>query len=355
MKLFIYAPDIFAGDAVGNHCFGVARTAARANMNTALFSQRFDPSTRAIRHVDSLFAEITADDLLFVSYSIYDDYLDRLLALPCRKLCYYHGITDPELLREFEPRTAELCGAGIKQLSRLRGFDMLIANSALTAAELQNQTGAAQVAVVPPVFADMPAFVYSAAPRSETRSSRSLLVVGRVVPHKRLEDVLTVLAEARSQGADVTLTVVGTMPNYDYSKYLFNFGRKLNVLDHVSFSGVLDDGDLFSCYETADALLSMSLHEGFGVPALEAMHFGLPVFARSGTAIDDVVAGVGVFLDNQPLPAFAQSLSERIFDSAWRLQQEGAGKARALELLAQTSDSVWSRCFAETMMVSARA
>jgi glycosyltransferase involved in cell wall biosynthesis len=354
MKLFIYAPDIFAGDAVGNHCFGVARTAGRSNMDTVLFSQRFDPSTRAIRHVDSLFADITVDDLLFVSYSIYDEYLDRLLALPCRKLCYFHGITDSQLLREFEPRTAELCDAGIAQLPLLRGFDMLVANSARSAAELQNRTGASQIAVVPPVFADMPAFTYSATSPSESRRSRNLLVVGRVVPHKRLEDVLTVLAEARSQGADVTLTIVGTMPNYDYSKYLFNYGRRLNVLDHVSFSGVLDDGDLFRCYEKADALLSMSLHEGFGVPALEAMHFGLPVFARSGTAINDVVAGVGVFLTNQPLAAFAQDLSERIFDSAWRRQQGAAGKSRALELLAQTSDSVWSSCFAEATMASAR-
>jgi glycosyltransferase involved in cell wall biosynthesis len=352
MKLFIYAPDIFAGDAVGNHCFGIARSAVRNGLDVELVSQRFDLSARTVSHVDQLFASITADDILLVSYSIYDDHLDRLLALPCRKLCYFHGITDPALLREFEPRTAELCSAGIAQLSKLKAFDALAANSGGTAAELKAHTGRAQVAVVPPVFADMPAFRYEAAKRDFARNSRNLLVVGRVVPHKRLEDVLAVVAETRAQGADITLTVVGTMPNYDYSKYLFNFGRELGVLEHVNFAGVLDDGDLFYCYDKADALLSMSLHEGFGVPALEAMHFGLPVFARSGTAIDEVAAGVGVFHKNEPLAAFAHNLSELLLDSAWRLNQKAVGQARALELLEQAGDHVWSNLFTEATKTS---
>lgn len=354
MKLFIYAPDIFAGDAVGNHCFGVARSAVRSGLDVEIFSQRFDPSARTVRHVDQLFASVTADDILFVSYSIYDDYLDQLLALPCRKLCYFHGITDPELLRAFEPRTAELCSAGIAQLAKLKAFDVLAANSSSTAAELKAHTGKAQVVMVPPVFADMPAFNYEAAQRDFGRRSRNLLVVGRVVPHKRLEDVLAVVAEARAQGADITLTVVGTMPNYEYSKYLFNFGRGLGVLEHVSFAGVLDDGDLFYCYGKADALLSMSLHEGFGVPALEAMHFGLPVFARSGTAIDEVAAGVGVFQKDEPLATFARSLSELLLDDAWRQRQEVVGKARALKLLEQASDNVWSNLFTLATKTSSR-
>ncbi|MFM0145483.1 glycosyltransferase [Paraburkholderia sp. RL18-085-BIA-A] len=354
MKLFIYAQDIFSGDAVGNHCFGVGRSAARSGLPVELFGQNFDTSARTISHVDQLLASITADDLLFVSYSIYDEYLDALLALPCRKLCYFHGMTDPELLREFEPRTAELCSAGIAQLPKLKAFDVLIANSTRTAKELKERTGATSVAVVPPVLPDMPAFQYEPAPRDFARRSRNLLVVGRVVPHKRLEDVLSVLAETRALGADVTLTVVGTMPNYEYSKYLLNFGRELGVLEHVNFTGMLDDGDLFFCFDKADALLSMSLHEGFGVPALEAMYFGLPVLARSGTAIDEITAGVGVFHDNKPLAAFAHSVLEVLFDDTWRRRQEAAGKARALNLLEQANDSVWSNLFTEATKMSSR-
>jgi glycosyltransferase involved in cell wall biosynthesis len=341
MKLHVYAPDIFSADAVGNHCFGIARSAARSGLPVQLFSQRFDESARTVSHADQLFTSITADDLLLVSYSIYDEYLERLLALPCRKVCYFHGITDPELLREFDPRTAELCGAGITQMSKLKAFDMLIANSGLTAAELKTHTGALRVAVVPPVFADMPAFGYSSAPRDFERRSRNLLVVGRVVPHKKLEDALSVVAAARAQGAEITLTVVGTMPNYEYSKYLFNLGRELGVLDYVSFAGMLDDGDLFFCFDKADALLSMSLHEGFGVPALEAMHFGLPVFARSGTAIDELAAGVGEFHNDEPLDTVARTIADRLFDNAWRQRKAMAGTARALETLEQASDRVW--------------
>ncbi|PAK10388.1 hypothetical protein CJO66_33040 [Burkholderia ubonensis] len=345
MKLLIYAPDIFVGDAVGNHCFGVARSARRCGWDVEMFSQRFDPSSPDVRHVDHLFGNVTQNDLLFVSYSIADDCLDRLVELPCAKLAYYHGITDPSLLRAFEPRTADLCNAGLDQLARLGAFSVLAANSHRTAAELKERTGIADVSLVPPVFADMPAFREQPVAPRPGRSTRNLLSVGRVVPHKRIEDLLQILARIRDVGRDVTLTVVGTMPNYDYSKHLFNLGRKLNVLDYVDFSGMLDDSDLFYCYGRADALISMSLHEGFGVPALEAMHFGLPVFARGGTAIDEVLADVGrTFRDETP-ENIGRDIAESLFDENWCDRQRMAGFARSAQVLEQSSDQVWASLF----------
>ncbi|KVS42241.1 glycosyltransferase [Burkholderia ubonensis] len=356
MKLLIYAPDIFVGDAVGNHCFGVARSARRCGWDVEMFSQRFDPSSPDVRHVDHLFSNATQDDLLFVSYSIADDCLDRLVELPCAKLAYYHGVTDPNLLRAFEPRTADLCSAGLDQLTRLSAFNVLAANSHKTAAELKERAGIADVSLVPPVFADMPAFRQQpvAPPRPE-RHTRNLLSVGRVVPHKRIEDLLQILAHIRDTGREVTLTVVGTMPNYDYSKHLFNLGRKLNVLDYVDFAGVLDDSDLFYCYSRADALISMSLHEGFGVPALEAMHFGLPVFARGGTAIDEVLGDVGRTFRDETAENIGRDIGESLFDEIWCNRQRTAGFTRAAQILEQSSDQAWASLFSKASTRSIRS
>jgi hypothetical protein len=99
MKLRICAPDIFAGDAVGNHCIGIARMAMRLGMDAELYAQRFDATVLPIHPLLDLLQQVDADDLLLVSYSIFDPFLEQLLALPCRKLCYFHGVTDPDLLR----------------------------------------------------------------------------------------------------------------------------------------------------------------------------------------------------------------------------------------------------------------
>lgn len=344
MRLMICAVDVFAGDAVGNHCLGIARSARRLGFDVRVYARNREPFVTEVRNRDDLFDEIAADDLLLISYSIFDSNLDQILALPCRKLVYYHGITEPDLLREFEPQTAELCEAGFAQLPKLAAADLLAANSERSARELAKATGAANVAVLPPVLADMPAFSLAPPPVSGGRSY-NLLTVGRVVPHKRIEDVLVVLAAARATGAPFTLTVVGTMPNYDYSKYLLGVGRKLGVLDCVEFTGAIDDSDLFYCYGKAGALLSMSLHEGFGIPALEAMHLGIPVFARAGTAIEEVGGEVSVYLRDDDVAAYGARMASLMLDEAWRATTREAGVARARHLLDQTRDAAWSSLF----------
>lgn len=219
MRLLICAPDIFDGDAVGNHCLGLAETAARAGWNPRTYAQCFDAATPHVHPIESLFDDVTSDDLLFVSYSIFDPYLERLLALPCRKICYFHGVTDPALLREFEPVTAGYCEQALAQLPQLAKFDTVVANSAYVARGLADHVDVSDIVVIPPVFTNLPTFRYNRAVL-HPHTGFNMLVLGRVVPHKRVEDAIEVLARVVADGVDATMTIVGSMPNYEYSKLL---------------------------------------------------------------------------------------------------------------------------------------
>ena len=61
-----------------------------------------------------------------------------------------------------------------------------------------------------------------------------------------------------------------------------------------------DHPDLLACYRAAHVFVSMSEHEGFGVPLLEAMKFDVPVIAYDAAAVGETVDGAGV-LDRHPL------------------------------------------------------
>lgn len=348
MTLRVCAPDIFAGDAVGNHCLGLARVARRLGLAVELYATGFDAGTPDVHPLESLFDSVAPDDIVLLSYSIFDPNLERLLALACRKICYFHGVTDPDLLRTFEPRTAQLCEQALAQLPLLAGFDAVVANSHDTAHSLAGLVQADAVEVVPPVFADMPAFRRDK-PREDSASpghpQPNLLMVGRVVPHKRIEDGIELLARLKQREFAATLTIVGSAPNYDYLKYLINHARRLGVLEQVDFKGMLDDADLFECYDTTSALLALSQHEGFCVPVLEAMHAGKPVFVRGGTAAEEIcppdcVFGAGVDLDD-----WAAAVVARLTSSVQAPTDSDAFIEQANAVLQRASDSIWRDIF----------
>jgi glycosyltransferase involved in cell wall biosynthesis len=341
MTLRVCAPDIFSGDAVGNHCLGLARVARRLGLRAELYAQRYEVGTSEVRPFEELFATVADEDMVLLSYSIVDPYLERLLALNSRKVCYFHGVTDPQLLREFEPRTAELCEMALAQLPLLAGFDTVVANSRSTAESLSGVMDVSAIKVVPPVFADMPAFRRELAPEGRTSREPNLLMVGRVVPHKRIEDGIDVLALLKQREFAATLTIIGNAPNYDYLKFLINHARRLGVLERVDFKGMLDDADLFECYETTTALLAMSRHEGFCVPVLEAMHFGKAVFVRGGTAAQEICPADCVLAAEADLCAWALAISNRLGQFPTRSRIDPAYAAHANEVLQRASDSVW--------------
>lgn len=333
MTLFIAAPDIHVGDAVGNHCLGIARAAQRLGVPARACAKHF---TGDVEPLDTLFEQIQPQDTLLVSYSIYDPMLERLLALENRKLCYFHGVTEPELLREFEPVTADLCARSLEQYPLLRQFDLVMANSRLTAASLAPHLRADEILVIPPVWPDMPLFRHVPAEQAQRTGPLTLLVVGRVVPHKRVEDAIEILALVREAGVDAKLEIVGGAPNGVYLAFLRERAAQRRVAEHVEITGMIDDENLFARFDRAGALLSVSQHEGFCVPVLEAMHLGVPTFVRSGTAASEVGAEATVSFDT--LDQARAAILQLHGDPARRVAMVDAGKRRAEAVLAQADD-----------------
>ena len=335
MRLFISATDIWGGDAVGNHCLGFVRNAKRLGFEAYAFAQNFGTET-GVRPISNLFSEMTSEDVLLVSYSIYDQFLERLLALPGRKICYFHGVTDPQLLREFDPSTAEKCALSAEQYPLLAQFDELFANSIFITHVLSSYLDINYVKILPPIFPDMPIFQHFNTPRVQSHERLNLLVVGRVVPHKRIEDAIDVFAQVRAQGIDAKLSVVGSTSNQPYLAFLSDRARDLGVEQEVHFAGAVDQENLFRYFDEADALLLFSRHEGFCVPVLEAMYLGLPVFVRGGTAASEVGEGAVVVFED--IAEAAQAICKMYASSDLRLSMIQSGQRRAKEILSMVDD-----------------
>jgi glycosyltransferase involved in cell wall biosynthesis len=74
--------------------------------------------------------------------------------------------------------------------------------------------------------------------------------------------------------------------------------------------------------------VSLSEHEGFGIPLLEAMHFGVPVVALDRAAVGETVGGAGVLVGDKNIPAIAETCALVLERPALRDALVAAGHKR---------------------------
>jgi glycosyltransferase involved in cell wall biosynthesis len=103
-----------------------------------------------------------------------------------------------------------------------------------------------------------------------------LISIGRLVRRKALGDVL--LALSRLEGPRLRLLIIGEGPE---ERRLREMARTLGLSEQVEFMGAVWGERKFQYLAAADMFVLPSVHEGFGLVFLEAMHCGLPVIAST--------------------------------------------------------------------------
>ena len=89
---------------------------------------------------------------------------------------------------------------------------------------------------------------------------------------------------------------MGGSSSFAYLKALRGFVAELGLADAVRITGDVSDAALAAYFAAADVYLSLSAHEGFGVPLVEAMTAGVPVVARRVGAVAETVGDAALLL-----------------------------------------------------------
>jgi glycosyltransferase involved in cell wall biosynthesis len=233
-------------------------------------------------------------DVLLLHYSAYAPKLQALLELPNPKLLVSHNVTPARYLWDHEAAVAIHCAVGRAQLPEFaRRVDLAAGVSEYNAAELR-AAGARRTAVIPILFD--PRRLGDPAP-DEPPPPPTILCVGRLTPHKRHDEVLRAFAlyrRHRARGA--RLVLVGEPLNPRYERALRELAEQL-APGAVTFERGLGDAELADRYRAAHALLSLSEHEGFCIPVLEAFQMGVPVVARPVGGIPEVAGDAALLTE----------------------------------------------------------
>ena len=243
-------------------------------------------------------SHVAQADAVIYHHAIGSD-LTRIVAqLPVPTAAIYHNITPAEFFRPYNPSFANLLERGRSELGEdLRDFDVLVGDSSFNAADLA-AVGLKNAEVIPVIvdfahFDTLPAELPAKPP-----DIAQWLFVGRIAPNKGIKRLLRALdAHVRANPA-VHLTLVG---RYDAADPFFAELQAIvelrGLAEYVTFSGVLSDAELLAMYERSDCYLSLSEHEGFCVPLVEAMYFDLPIIAAAATAVPETLGAGGLLVE----------------------------------------------------------
>ncbi|MGH7818736.1 MAG: glycosyltransferase, partial [Candidatus Binatia bacterium] len=162
----------------------------------------------------------------------------------------------------------------------------------------------------------------------------NFLHVGRLVPNKRLEDVLKIFYFYRKRvDPDARLFLIGI----DTDMEIYSFALRQMIHDiglkGVVFPGRVTERELVSYYRIADVYLCMSEHEGFCVPLLEAMHFGVPVIAYAAGAVPETLGDAGALATRKDFSELAELAALLCSDQRLRGAMVAAGRERVREYL----------------------
>lgn len=237
-------------------------------------------------------------------------------------------------------RRRPLYDAAATRLARLyaRGARAIIADSTYSKRCIAERLGVdpAKVTVIPVALGAefRPTPLTDAARRRYGLDSAYVLYVGNFKPHKNLPRLLGAYA-ALPPGirADYRLVLAGG--ERDGRSALETLAASLGVADRVRFPGRVDDADLPALYSGATLFVLLSLEEGFGLPALEAMACGVPVLAADRAALPELVDGAAALVDPEDQAAMTAALARLLSAADLRTDLRRRGLARAGEFVVE--------------------
>ena len=169
-----------------------------------------------------------------------------------------------------------------------------------------------------------------------------ILFVGTIQPRKNLETLIDAFDKFIQTNKNFKLVIVGKK-GWLYEN-IFEKVKVMNLENKVIFTDHVSDPELVWLYKNAFCLVLPSLHEGFGIPILEAMNFDCPVVTSFSSSLPEIGGDASLYFN----PKNPDDLLEKLktLQNNNELRKELITKGRQ-----RIKDFSWEKCGKETLDV----
>lgn len=335
MRAHQWLPAAHCGDAIGDEALGIRQALRRAGFDSQIFALTVDDEMHQEVRPFPEHPEPGPGDLTILHFALPSPLTESFRSARGRKLLIYHNITPAPYFVGFDEELARIAWKGREELGSLAQVaDLALGDSEFNRAELE-AAGFPRTGVLP-ILMDFSRYRAGPNPvlsRLLDDGRSNFLFVGRVFPNKRFEDLLRLaFFYKKFVSENFRFLLVGRPDRMErYQQAVEALAHHCGILPgEFVFTGHLAWDDLLACYRRAGLFVSMSEHEGFGVPLVESMLLGVPVLAYRAGAVPDTLGEAGVLFDEKRFEELSEMAYLLLSDQRLR---EGvvAGQKKRLE------------------------
>ncbi len=302
------------GDAISDYTIEIQKILKSRGYNSEIFCEYLDPRYKSKGYRFAKYFDYKSeDDLIIFHYSMGSYIVPFVYEEAKRIILIYHNISPHYYFRNINLNVYKECLLGREWLSLfVNRVEKAIADSEYNKKELED-FGFKNVKVLP-IKINFNKFdeETSSALINKYRNSRiNWIYIGRIAPHKKIEDVImTFYFYQRYFCSRSGLFLVGIYKGFERYYYsLIRMIKDLGIRD-VIFTSHASTRILSSLLRASDIFIILSEHEGFCVPLLEAMYCGVPVVASEAGAIPYTLKDAGVIVKERNYLAIAALINE---------------------------------------------
>jgi glycosyltransferase involved in cell wall biosynthesis len=278
----------------------------------------------------------TQGDVTILHFAVPSPMTQALRTLPGARVLHYHNVTPAHFFAPYDAGICRMAAEGRRELKTLVDrVDLALGVSEYNRREL-DELGFASTGVLPIVVDTARLTSARRVPAIERMLQdgfANILFVGRIAPNKKIEDHIR-LAEHYKRYVDIRYRFIfvgrsDAVPRY-YAMIRALISEYQMLHERFVFTGPVLDDELAAYYRHAHAYVSLSEHEGFCVPLVEAMAMDVPVLAYAAAAVPETLGGAGVSFAPKDLEQAAELLGGLVYDLPFRdAVIEGQRKRRA--------------------------
>jgi glycosyltransferase involved in cell wall biosynthesis len=320
-----WVPAAHQGDAIGDSARRVRSLLREMGHESELYALTIDDGLKQeVRPFRDRAA--ARGDLTIFHYALPSPMTAAFAALDSGRILQYHNVTPARYFAAYDPALFRLASLGRQELATLAGHvDLALGDSEFNRLELEalgfERTG------VFPIAVDTARITQPASrPALDDMLDDGLvnfLFVGRIAPNKKIEDHIR-LAEVYKRYIDAYYRFIfvgryDVVPRY-YATIRALMAEYRLLDDRFIFTGPIPDEELAVYYRHAAVYVSLSEHEGFCVPLVEAMAADVPILAYAAAAVPDTLGGAGVQFAPKDFEYAGELLGALAFDDGLRAQ-----------------------------------